>query len=120
VEEFCRQNTGRLHVSHWVRSEFVSVLGRAVRTKTVTEGDAAAHLEAFDRLLGTGFQLVDIPQAAILKAADLMLPFGSPAPLRAPDALHIAISRAHGLTVVTADAAIARFDADGIYLDPDG
>jgi predicted nucleic acid-binding protein len=86
----------------------------------VTEGDAAAHLDAFDRLLGAGFRLVDIPQAAIRKAADLMLPFGSPAPLRAPDALHIAISRVHRLTVVTADAAIARFEADGIYLDPNG
>lgn len=94
-------------LSDWALLEATSVIARLVRVESLAEGDGrtvldlvSAHLEAglYERVT-TGS--TDVERACRLVARlDL--------PLRAPDAMHVALSLGHQLTLVTGDRQLAR------------
>ena len=105
VDRFCVEWPDTLVVSDFAAAEVASGLSRLVRTRQLEPEDARARLTDFDawRTGATvGFDLVasDARLANIyVRRFDLML--------RAPDALHTAICRRLGLTLVTLDRRLA-------------
>lgn len=105
VDRFCVEWPDTLVVSDFAAAEVASGLSRLVRTRQLEPEDARARLTDFDawRTGATvGFDLVasDARLADIyVRRFDLML--------RAPDALHTAICRRLGLTLVTLDRRLA-------------
>lgn len=100
-----------LVLSDWTDLETTSVIARLARARSLQPGDARAtlkllraHVEAgLYRRIATGQEHVENARRLI---ADLAVP------LRAPDALHATLARAHGLTLVTGDRQLARATAD--------
>ena len=105
VQAFLRGYTEPLAVSDFAAAEVACVLSRLVRTGVMEANEAQARSTDFDTWRGVATQIaeieaVDIRMASIyVRRFDLML--------RAPDALHVAISYRLGLTLVTLDRGLA-------------
>jgi predicted nucleic acid-binding protein len=106
-DEFNQTVEGRvdLLVSDLVVTEVVSALSRRLRQGALTRADARRVQHAIvGRLDGGGYQRVELTRDAHRRAEHLLLSL-TEAPLRAPDALHLA------LAMSARAASMASFDA---------
>lgn len=94
-----------LVTSIWARVEVASALSIKQRTGTLAEGGRAIAERALGRLLDEEIEVVPV-QRADFEAAERMAARPVP-PLRAADALHIAVAARVGATVHTLDQAQA-------------
>lgn len=105
IDTFIELNSGTLVVSEFAAAEVASALSRLVRTGMTTVDEAEVRLAIFDAWRSAGTETIDIEATDVrlantyVRRFDLML--------RAPDALHAAICRRLGLTLVTLDRRLA-------------
>ena len=94
IEDFVREvPAGNLAVSHWVRVEFASLLGRRVRMKELRKTQALGAMDVFEQLLTQSFHVIMPSIADFDDAAHLLHKFDTG--LRSGDALHLAIAKNH-------------------------
>jgi uncharacterized protein len=105
AESWLENHPVRVIISDFGQAEFVAALGRKVRSRALTEAEATTAMENFGQWTATSCQRVhvvseDIAQATIwLRQFDLNL--------RAPDAIHLAITRRLGAELATFDVGMA-------------
>lgn len=97
---------GFLLASRWVVTEFSSALALKVRTGTITEVEQAAALAMFRRFGATRLRLLDIEAKDFDAAASLCDQIA--VPLRAGDALHLAVCKRTGARLATFDDGMAK------------
>lgn len=86
-------------VSDWTLTEFTSALSHHVRAKALADRERNVAERAFDRWI-TGGLVLEIERERFQDARRLMRIHGR---LRAPDALHLAVTRHAGLALATVD-----------------
>jgi uncharacterized protein len=105
VDAYLIGNPGELLISDFAAAEVASALSRLVRTRRLATHDAFSALTDFEIWRATSCSSVDV------SAADARLAYGYvrrfELMLRAPDALHLAIARRLGATLVTLDDRLA-------------
>lgn len=84
---------GELATSMWTQVELSSLVSRKVRMGELSDSQAEAVRQKFDRVLGESFQML-APTAADFAAASKYLAIPKTG-LRAGDALHLAIAANH-------------------------
>jgi hypothetical protein len=89
---------GQFAVSHWTRVEFSSLIAREVRMGGLRAPAAAQADARFEAMLDESFSVL-LPNAADFGLAKHYLGQFD-AGLRAGDALHLAIARNHGASVI--------------------
>jgi predicted nucleic acid-binding protein len=100
-----REDSDRLAISPWVRTEFASALALRLRLGSLDEGVHAAASLQWERFQ-EGVQSLEITgrhfeeAAAICRRQELAL--------RAGDALHLAVAAAAGCALVTLDERMAK------------
>jgi len=94
-----------LLASRWVVTEFSSALALKVRTGTISAAEQAAALAMFRRFSAARLRLVDVEAGDFDAAAGLCDQVA--APLRAADALHLAVCKRRGARLATFDADMA-------------
>ena len=105
VVAFIATNIDELVISDFAAAEVGSALSRLVRMRQMSAADAASSLSDFDIWRAATSSPAEVHAAdarlayAYVRRFDLML--------RAPDALHLAIARRLGATLVTLDARLA-------------
>jgi hypothetical protein len=109
VEAFLLANVEEIVVSDFCAAEVASAFSRLVRTGDLTTIDASARLAVFDQWCALDAQMVDVEPADIRATGALVRQFHLM--LRAPDALHIVITRRLTSTMVTRDQRMARVSA---------
>jgi predicted nucleic acid-binding protein len=105
VIRFLRETTAPLVVSDFAAAEVASALARLTRLALLARDAAHRHLADFD-LWRAGFtQTIDVqtPDARLANLIVRRFELG----LRAPDALHLAVCRRAGATLVTLDRRLA-------------
>jgi predicted nucleic acid-binding protein len=105
VYEFLGANSEELLVSDFAAAEVASALSRLVRMALLAAGDASARLADFDAWRAAMSSPVDISASDARLAYIYVRHFDLG--LRAPDALHLAISRRLDATLVTLDRRLA-------------
>lgn len=95
------QAPDELYVSDWVVTEFSSALSLKLRAGHLTEDHRAEALAAFTALVDESFGVLPVSRADFRTAAHFADQAGIG--LRAGDALHLAITSAHGATLCTLD-----------------
>jgi predicted nucleic acid-binding protein len=101
ADRFAKEHPSSLIVSDFAAAEFASAMARRVRTKATTIDEARADLSDFDAwalrsTFRTEISPADVAVAeSFLRRLDLTL--------RTPDAIHIALARRVGATLVTFD-----------------
>lgn len=113
IEAFViRQLAGTLAISQWTRVEFASLVAREVRMKNFTPQIAGMILEEFEALINQSCQIW-LPQAADYELArKFVMNFDSG--LRGGDALHLAIAKNHGASLLlTLDESL--LNAAGLF-----
>ena len=103
-EQFKSDNENSLVVSDFAAAELASVISQRVRTRTTSRENARLVLADFDAWL-TGVNLRPQIDPADVARADFYLR-RLDLPLRAPDAIHIAVAQRLGATLVTFDRAM--------------
>ena len=102
---FAKPQTEQLHVSHWTRVEFASLIAREVRMGALAETDALRAIGQFDELVADSFQILAPSVADFELAKRYIQHFASK--LRAGDALHLAIASNHqAKTLYTLDEGL--------------
>ena len=91
--------------SHWVITELSSALALKRRTGSITAIEQAAALAMFRRFSTARLELVDVEARDFDEAARLC--DQAAAPLRAGDALHLALCKRLGARVATFDRGMA-------------
>lgn len=91
--------------SPWVHAELASALSIKVRTASLTIGQRGAVMAAWHSFR-EGLRNLAIAQELFAIAADMA--GRQDLALRAGDALHLAVAAAHGCTLVTLDARMAK------------
>lgn len=94
-----------LAVSQWTLTEFSSAAAFKLRTKQITDEEEAIGHALFAETLAEFLAVVDVLPSDFADAADLCR--HKNAPLRAGDALHLAICRRSGRTMLTLDNDLA-------------
>lgn len=98
---------GSLIISPLVRAEFASLLCRKFRTKEMGEADARRAMTALDRHVGAGsFREAPVTVRDYEQATAWIMAMKHP--LRAPDALHLAVAARHAANLWTLDRGLAR------------
>lgn len=99
------QDEGALHVSGWTATEIASALSIKVRTGALDLDQRADVLGRYTRLAEQSLVSLAVTDANFEAAAHYCgnIALG----LRAGDALHLAVSAAHGLTLATLDERLA-------------
>jgi predicted nucleic acid-binding protein len=92
-------------VSEFAVAEFSSVIATRVRSHDLRPGDARNAYANFDNWCGFHAQRVEVTNDDIVGATALVRRLDLP--LRAPDALHLAIARRMGTRLLTFDKAMA-------------
>jgi predicted nucleic acid-binding protein len=105
VYEFLGDDSRELLVSDFAAAEVASALSRLVRIALLTEADASARLTDFDAWRAAMSLPVDIQASDARLAYVYVRRFNLR--LRAPDALHLAISRRLDVALVTLDRRMA-------------
>ena len=95
----------RVTVSHWTLTEASSALGRLVRTGRLTASERSEAEQAIERWAGRRSRTVAVDQIDFIFAQTHLR--ATSGPLRAPDALHLAIAARGGFTLATFDAVLA-------------
>lgn len=106
VRRYLRELAEERLVSDLAAAEVSSVLSRLIRTRTLSQADATMRLADFDAWRAAVCTSIDL-QPADGRLADSYVRHFELA-LRAPDALHLAIARRLGATLVTLDRRLAR------------
>lgn len=102
---FAKLQVGQLHVSHWTRVEFASLIAREVRMGALAEEEAMRAIGQFDELVAESFQVLAPNVADFELAKRYIQHFASK--LRAGDALHLAIaSNRQAKTLYTLDEGL--------------
>ncbi|ATQ69937.1 type II toxin-antitoxin system VapC family toxin [Methylosinus sp. 3S-1] len=96
---------GSLAISEWTVAEFSSALSIKLRTGAVDAALRADALAALARLCSDSFALLPITSNEFHTATRFVDQFALG--LRAGDALHLAVSAAHGATLCTLDKRLA-------------
>ncbi|MFZ2404516.1 MAG: type II toxin-antitoxin system VapC family toxin [Methylobacter sp.] len=94
-----------LLASRWITTEFSSALALKVRTGTITETEQADILAMFRCFSATRLRLLDVESKDFDTAAGLC--DRAAAPLRAGDALHLAVCKRMGARLATFDNGMA-------------
>jgi predicted nucleic acid-binding protein len=105
VDAFIASAGGGLVVSEFAAAEVASALSRLVRTGLLERDDALARLSDFDAWRAVATDDVDLQASDVRLARVLVRRFELL--LRTPDALHAAICRRTGDTLVTLDRRLA-------------
>jgi predicted nucleic acid-binding protein len=96
------QGPAPLAISSWGITELHSALGLKVRTKALSQMQAEAVLQRFERSLAPGLQLLELESQDFLNANACLR--GWTTTLRAVDALHLAIASGRGANLCSLDA----------------
>ncbi len=96
---------GATFISDWVAAEVSSALSIKIRTGQITVAARARILMEFNRMAREELGLVDVRTAHFRSAA--LFADQHALNLRAGDALHLAITSDHGLTLSTLDRRLA-------------
>lgn len=97
----------RVVISSLVEAEMASALSRRVRTGELFAGNAREVLDRFGLHVAAGvFDVLPVGVREFRMARDWMARFDTP--LKTLDALHLAVAFCNGLSLVTADASLAR------------
>lgn len=102
ADAFMDANLLVLNVSDFAAAEFASAMARQVRMKQISSREARMAFSTFDTWTARATQRPHISQSDVASAEGLLRRLDLP--LRAPDALHIAIAQRIGATLVTFDA----------------
>jgi predicted nucleic acid-binding protein len=98
---------GSLVISPLVRSEFASVLSRKSRTREMDAADSRRTMTALDTHLAAGIlRMVSVGPRDFERATEWIMAMRHP--LRAPDALHLAVAAREDAVFWTLDKALAR------------
>jgi len=106
AQNLLQSETSAVIVSNYAAAEFASVLGRLIRTGDMDVNAAKAACSTFDEWVqrvsaGLEISSSDIRMAeAMLRRFDLTL--------RAPDAIHLAVTQRLGARLATFDAGMTR------------
>lgn len=105
AEAFMRSAGEPIAVSTWTEVELRSALALKIRTGQLSEADANGVVDVYDRLISPQLHRIAVTDGDHQKAVALLTDWKSS--LRGGDALHLAISVAHGATVFTLDKGMA-------------
>ena len=98
---------GSILISPLVRAEFASLLSRKARLKEMNESDAYRTMTALDRHLRTeALRMTNIIVQDFEKATEWIMAMRHP--LRAPDALHLAVASRQDAVIWTLDKRLAK------------
>jgi predicted nucleic acid-binding protein len=98
---------GSAVISPLVRAEFASLLSRKCRAKEMAEADARRTITALDRHLSEGMlRMVSVAARDFEQATEWIMAMKQP--LRAPDAIHLAVAARQDAVLWTLDRALAR------------
>jgi predicted nucleic acid-binding protein len=97
-------------VSEFAVAEFASVLSRLIRTRKLSVADAEGFLADFDLWRARETRMEDIAAVDVRLAGAFVRRFDLK--LLAPDALHLAVARRVGASVVTLDRRLASAGRD--------
>jgi len=96
---------GSLLISPLVRAEFASLLSRKVRAREMDETDARRAMNALDRHLNLGsLRMINIMGRDFAQATEWIMTMKYP--LRAPDALHLAVAARQDAVLWTLDKSL--------------
>lgn len=106
-KKLLNMSRGSIVISLLVRAEFASLLSKKTRMKEIDESDARGAMMALDRHLSTkAFHMVAITVQDFDQATEWIMTMRHP--LRAPDALHLAIAARQGAVFWTLDSRLAK------------
>ncbi len=106
LEWLAQQSAGHLHISPWVRVEFLSVLGQKLRRGEMRHSHVRDALAMLDVWLQQDGVMLAIEMADFENAAAMLATFETN--LRSADALHLAICARHDLALKTYDRDLAK------------
>jgi predicted nucleic acid-binding protein len=107
----------RLTLSDWTLTEFTSALGTVHRVGRMTAAERDAAERALDQWVQRRSGVLAVSPEDVRRARDLMR--STAEPLRAPDALHLAIVQRSGASLASFDGGMRRAAADlGLVLEP--
>lgn len=112
--QFARSNPEIFLVSDFAAAEFASAISLRVRMGEIPADEGRFILATFDRWMATAGTEVEISAADIALATSFLRRLDLP--LRTPDAIHIAVARRTGATVVSFDRRMVR-NARALGLD---
>lgn len=107
ADDFIRRLRPEPIVSDFAAAEFSSVLNRRVRTRENPASEAQQAFQAFDQWLETTAVRVECESADMRQAERVLRRLDLDLPLRAPDAIHIAIAQRLDLDLATFDKRMA-------------
>jgi uncharacterized protein len=110
ASEWLRLAHDRLHLSDWTLTEFSSAIAVGVRTARLTIGDRDAAEEALRSWLSTQ-RAPELVRSDDVRAARALLR-ATTLPLRAGDALHLAIAQRIGHAIVSFDRRMCEAATD--------
>ena len=105
AESYLNRHQPTAALSDFVALEVASAVNLRVRTKQLTAPQAESVLAAFDIWRSRSADMLSLIAGDISTADNFMRRLNLP--LRAPDALHIAIAQRHSLPLATFDAQMA-------------
>jgi uncharacterized protein len=105
AQSFVEQHPNSLIVSDFGAAEFSSVTARRVRTRHFSPAEGTLALSIFDDWIARSAVRVEMNAQDVAYATACMRRFDLP--LRTPDAIHLAIARRLGATLVTFDGQMA-------------
>jgi len=94
-----------LVVSEWVITEISSAFALKLRTGEFTQDQRSAALGFFNAMISDSLEVLPVPAPHFRTAAHFCDQYDLG--LRAADALHLAVSAAHGATLMTLDRRMA-------------
>jgi uncharacterized protein len=110
VQTYMRATDQELLISDFAAAEVASALSRLVRTRLLDEVGAHSRLADFEAWRAATSSPIDLHAADARLAYIYVRRFDLA--LRAPDALHLAVARRLGATLVTLDRRMARAAAE--------
>jgi uncharacterized protein len=101
AEAWLQQATPACIISDFCAVEFASVVSRQVRMGHLSTADGSAVLEVFDEWIARTAQVVTSSGEHMETAGHMVRNFDTK--LSAPDAIHLAVAKYHGLVLATFD-----------------
>jgi len=105
AETFIRANKQPLSTSDLAAAELASAISRLVRMKEITKAEAAGIFKKFDQWRLQSTRIISLESSDILGAETYLRRLDLT--LRAADAMHIAMAKRAGATLVTFDIKMA-------------
>ena len=105
ADSFLNNNLSILSVSDFAAAEFAAAIARQVRMREMSSRDARTVFSTFDAWSSRATERLNISPADVVSAEAFLRRLDLP--LRAPDALHIAIAQRIGAMLVTFDQKMA-------------